>query len=107
MFAIIKGTRVVQFVPLASLQNVLINVQVMGKVKKGRHRQQTENEEGEVLREERVRNKTWKVEVPANEILGPGDYVVKTTCLALVLVHDDAFAVLNKYEALVKGEDEE
>ncbi|XP_063713964.1 uncharacterized protein LOC134841854 [Symsagittifera roscoffensis] len=80
---------------------------VMGKVKKGRHRQQTENEEGEVLREERVRNKTWKVEVPANEILGPGDYVVKTTCLALVLVHDDAFAVLNKYEALVKGEDEE
>ncbi|XP_075265781.1 uncharacterized protein LOC142358218 [Convolutriloba macropyga] len=68
---------------------------IMGK------KQKKEEDEDEVLREERVKNKTWKVAVPAGEILTPGDFVVSTTCLALVLNHNVAEEILTQFQKLV------
>ena len=52
--------------------------------------------------QEKVKNKTWKIDIPSGEILTPGDYVVATTCLALVLVHKEVEKVLEVYLKLVK-----
>ena len=59
-------------------------------------------EGGDDQKYEKTKSKTWKIDIPSGEILTPGDYVVATTCLALVLVHREVEKVLEVYLKLIK-----